>query len=267
MTQQHFGKDYGSNAAENYERFFVPLFGRPVADDLMSFATLKPGERVLDVACGTGVVTRLAAERTGATVTGLDLNPGMIEVAKSATPEDISIEWQQSSAEDMPLPDDAYDVVLCQLSLQFFPDKPAALKEMRRVLAPGGRLILNVPGEMPRLFAIIAVALERHVSPEAAGFLSAVFLLQDPDEVRSLIADAGFQDTTAEASSVALHLPAPAELLWQYLYATPLAETVGKLDDAQLAKLEGEVVEEAQGLVENGGMAIQQSIVVATARK
>ncbi len=137
MTQQHFGKDYGSNAAENYERFFVPLFGRPVADDLMGVAALKPGERVLDVACGTGVVTRLAAERTGATVTGLDLNPGMIEVAKSVTPDNMSIEWHQSSAEEMPLPDDAYDVVLCQLSLQFFPDKPAALKEMRRVLAPG----------------------------------------------------------------------------------------------------------------------------------
>jgi ubiquinone/menaquinone biosynthesis C-methylase UbiE len=267
MTQQHFGKDYGSNAAENYERFFVPLFGRPVAGDLMGVAALKPGERVLDVACGTGVVTRLAAERTGATVTGLDLNPGMIEVAKSVTPDNMSIEWHQSSAEEMPLPDDAYDVVLCQLSLQFFPDKPAALKEMRRVLAPGGRLILNVPGEMPRLFAIIDAALERHVSPEAAGFMRAVFLLKDPDEVEALVVGAGFSDVAAEATSTALHLPAPAELLWQYLYATPLAETVGKLDDAQLAKLEDDVVREAQSLVENGEMAIQQSIVIATARK
>ena len=111
MAQQHFGSGYGGNAAENYERYFVPAIGRPVADDLMSVAALKPGERVLDVGCGTGVVTRLAAESTGVTVTGLDMTPGMLEVAKSVTPSDLSIEWHQASADSMPLPDEAYWLV------------------------------------------------------------------------------------------------------------------------------------------------------------
>jgi ubiquinone/menaquinone biosynthesis C-methylase UbiE len=267
LTQQHFGRVYGSNAAENYERYFVPAIGRPVADDLMSVAALQPRERVLDVGCGTGVVTRLAAERTGSTVTGLDMNPGMLEVARSITSPEMSIEWHQSSAEAMPLSDEAYDVVLCGLSLQFFPDKPAALREMRRVLAPGGRLVLNVPGRTPRIFEIMDDALARHVGSEAATFVRAVFSLHDPNEVRSLISDGGFRDVAVQTRTQPLRVPAPEEFLWQYLHATPLAEAVGKMDDERLAALERDVVESAQDLVEDGGIAIQQGIVVATARR
>src|SRR3546814_6159009 len=80
-------------------------------------AALREGERVLDVACGTGVVTRLASEQVGATgaVSGLDVNPGMLAVARAATPEGMSIEWHEANAEAMPLPDASFDVVLCQL--------------------------------------------------------------------------------------------------------------------------------------------------------
>src|SRR3546814_10148611 len=119
-------------------------------------AALREGERVLDVACGTGVVTRLASEQVGATgaVAGLDVNPGMLAVARAATPEGMSIEWHEANAEAMPLPDASFDVVLCQLGLQFMPDRQAALREMRRVLVDGGRLAFNVPGPMPRIFAV-----------------------------------------------------------------------------------------------------------------
>ena len=111
---------------------FHRLLVSPAVERLLA---LQPGERVLDVACGTGAVTRLAAQRVGTTgtVTGIDLNPGMLAVARSATPPEMAIEWHQTSAESMPLPDDAFDVVLCQLGLQFMPDKLAALQEMRRV--------------------------------------------------------------------------------------------------------------------------------------
>src|SRR5690606_10374395 len=83
MAQETFGKSYAGTAAESYQRFFVPSIGAPVADDLIGVANLQPGERVLDVACGTGVVTRLAAARVGAggAVAGLDPNPGMLAVA------------------------------------------------------------------------------------------------------------------------------------------------------------------------------------------
>ena len=147
MKQAYESTNYGGNAPGNYQRFFVPSIGRPVAEDLLAVAHLKPEERVLDVACGTGVVTRLAAERVGpqGRVTGLDLNPGMLEVARSSTPENQPIEWIEANAESMLLEDGAFDVVLCQMGLQFVPNKLAALREMRRVLAPGGRVYINLP--------------------------------------------------------------------------------------------------------------------------
>src|SRR5687767_11990931 len=106
MPATPFFEAYGGSAPENYERYFVPAIGRPLAEDLTETADLRPGERVLDVACGTGVVARLAAERVGAggTVAGLDLNPGMLAVARAITPPQLTIVWHHGSAEAMPLP-------------------------------------------------------------------------------------------------------------------------------------------------------------------
>src|SRR5918999_3106865 len=115
MTQQTSFEHFGGSAPENYERFFVPVIAAPLATELIDIAALRVGERVLGVACGTGVVARLAAERVGATgtVAGIDLNPGMLEVARSVTPPIMTIEWHETSVEAMPLPDEAFDVVLC----------------------------------------------------------------------------------------------------------------------------------------------------------
>ena len=90
---------YGGSAPENYEQYFVPVIGTPLATDLVDVAALRPGERVLDVACGTGVVARLAAERIGATgtVAGIDINPGMLGVARSVTPAGLPIEWHRAA--------------------------------------------------------------------------------------------------------------------------------------------------------------------------
>lgn len=186
MTEHYAGIAYEGNPPANYERYFVPAIGAPLATDLVRLAALRPGERVLDVACGTGVVARFASRQVGdgGTVAGLDVNPGMLAVARSATPPGMRITWHEASAESMPLPTGSFDAVLCQMGLQFVPDKHAALREMWRVLAPGGRLLLNVPGPAPRPFAIMAEALARHVGAEAAGFVKHVFSLYDTSELR-----------------------------------------------------------------------------------
>jgi len=267
LAQHDYGRNFGSNAAENYENYFVPAIGAPVATDLIQVAALNSGERVLDVGCGTGVVTRLAAERTGSRVAGLDLNPGMLAVARSVTPAEMSIDWHEASAETIPLPDEDFDVVLCQMTLQFVPDKPAAVREMHRVLVPGGRLVLNSPGQMQAIFSIMEGALARHLSPEASGFLKAVFSMHDPGEVRDLLTAEGFRDVGVQTKTVPLRLPPPGEFLWQYLHSTPLAENVRQMDDDRLAALERDVVENAKDLVEDGGVTVAQDIVVATGRK
>src|SRR6266516_1977583 len=187
-------KQYGGNAAENYERYFVPTIGIPFATALLDATGLHRGERVLDVACGTGVVTRLAAEQVGpnGTVAGLDINPAMLAVARSVPSSGAAVEWHQASAEQLPLADGSFDVVLSSLGLQFVPDKASALSEMRRVLDPRGRLAIATVGPTPPLFAILEQALARHVNPEVAAFMRAVFSLYEPQELETLASDAGF---------------------------------------------------------------------------
>jgi len=269
MAEQHYGKAYGGNAPANYERFFVPAIGAPLATDLIRLAALRPGERVLDVACGTGVVARLASQRVGATgtVAGLDINPGMLAVARSATPAGMPIEWHEASAETMPLPDAVFDVVLCQMGLQFMPDKHAVLREMQRVLVRGGRLVLNLPGPIPRLFTIMEDVLARHVGPEAAGFINHVFSLHDAAEIQNLVSGAGFHDVAVQADTKSLRLPAPEEFLWQYVHSTPLAGAVAQVDDERRGSLEGEVVAEWQKFVEDRALVLEVRVVVAMARK
>ena len=269
MAEQHFGKAYGGKPPINYERFFVPVIGAPLAIDLVRLAALRPGERVLDVACGTGVVARLASQQVGATgsVAGLDLNSGMLAVARSETPPGTLIEWHEASAEAMPFPDASFDVVLCQMGLEFMPDKHAALREMRRVLVRGGRLILNLPGPTPLLFRIMGEALARHVSIEAARFVDQVFSLYDTAEIQNLVSGAGYHDVSIQSDTKSLSLPAPEAFLWQYVHSTPLAGVVAQVDDDHRGLLERDVVAKWQEFVNDGTLSLQVRIVVATARK
>src|SRR5262249_25147416 len=132
------------NAAELFERYIVPAITALWAADLVQRAAPRPGNRVLDVACGTGVVARLAAKTMGAGhVVGLDINAAMLAVARSQA-AGSPIEWHEASVLQMPFADRSFDLVLCQLGLQFFPDRPRALREMQRVLVPDGRLALSV---------------------------------------------------------------------------------------------------------------------------
>lgn len=268
MALQAYGTSFAGTQAENYQRFFVPAIGAPLADDLIQAADLKTGQRVLDVACGTGVVTRLAAKRVGAkgSVVGLDVNPGMLAVAGAQTPADFAIEWHLASAESMPLADGAFDVVLCQMGLQFVPDRRAALREMRRVLDEGGRALVSVPGPRPPLFAILAEALARHLGPEAAGFVGLVFSLHDADEIEALMRDAGFHEVDVQRSSKTLHLPAPADFLWQYISSTPLAEAAARMDEDEREALERDVYAQWQAFVADGSMVLDVGMATAVAR-
>jgi SAM-dependent methyltransferase len=263
-----FGQTYGGTAPENYQRYFVPAIGGPFAADLIEGAALCPGERVLDVACGTGVVARLAAERVGPTgsVAALDVNPAMLATARSIACSGAAIQWYETSAEAMPLPDAAFDVVLCQLGLQFVADKAAAIREMRRVLAPGGRLLVSTA--LPSaFFDVLDQALARHAGDQAAGFVRMVFLLHDAGTMARLLRDGGFEDVAVRTDGRPLRLPAARDFLWQYVHCTPLAGLLSHLDPARIADLEGEVVRGWQRWSDGAGMECEQRMNVATARK
>ena len=267
MDQHIYGKSYEGDAAQNYQRYFVPTIGAPVADDLMAVANLQPGERVLDVACGTGVVAKLAAAEVGAAgrVVGLDVNPGMLAVAR-ATTEGADIEWCEASAEAMPLPDDAFDAVLCHMGLQFVPDRGQALREARRVLAEGGRLLLGLPGPMPAMFAALADALARHVDPRCARFVEVVFSLHDPDALRDAVTQAGFEDVTVDRTGKRLRLPEPETFLWQYVHGTPLRDVVARATDAQRTALARDVRESWGAWMLDGALTLDVGTTTVHAR-
>jgi ubiquinone/menaquinone biosynthesis C-methylase UbiE len=257
-----------SNAPRNYEQQFVPAVAAPLAVDLIDIASLRLGERVLDVACGTGIVARLAAEHVGATgaVAGVDINPAMLEVARSVMFPSAAIEWHEASAQALPFTNEAFDVVLCQMGLQFFPDKLAALRQMRRVLASEGRLLVNVPGPTPPIFRILAEELERHVNADAAGFVRQVFSLHKTAEMQVLVSGAGFTDISIRASEKKLRLAAPAEFLWQYVQSTPLGGILATLDQERRVALTRDVVARWEPFVEDDVLTLQLGVVVATAR-
>lgn len=180
------------DAAKSYEALFVPaLFGqfaRKVADA----AQVQPGERVLDVACGTGILAREIASRVGsaAGVTGMDPSPGMIAVAKQLAP---AIAWREGVAESLPFPDESFDAVVSQFGLMFFTDRRQALREILRVLAPRGRLAVAVWDSLERMpaFAAEVALLDRMAGRPAADALRAPFVLGDRSELATLFSEAG----------------------------------------------------------------------------
>ncbi len=234
--QQSKGWQLEESSAEAYERYLVPLFFAPGAEYLVELATTGPGERVLDVACGTGIVARRAAPRVGAdgTVVGLELNEGMLEVARKIS-ADIrpAIEWRQGDATEIPFPDAAFDIVFCQQGLQFFSDQPAALREMYRVLVPNGRLALSVlrsiehnPG-----YVALAEALERHVGADAGAMMRSPFSPLSTDELGDLVAGAGFRDVRILIGIGTVRYPSAEEFLRQEGASSPLAGPIEALRD------------------------------------
>ena len=189
-------RTFTGRAAENYERYFVPAIAAPVAAELVRAAGLQAGDRVLDVGCGTGLIARRAAEAVGATgsVSGIDVSPDMIEVAKAIPADGAPIDWRAGDATALPYPDGSFDVVLCQMTLMFLQDRSAAVREMHRVLAPGGRVVINTPGPIQPTFELMEQAIITHISPDLAGFVRMVFSMHDPAEHSALLDEAGFAD-------------------------------------------------------------------------
>jgi ubiquinone/menaquinone biosynthesis C-methylase UbiE len=153
------------------------------------------------------------------------------------------------------------------MSLQFVADRHQGLLEMRRVLTSGGRVVLNVPGPAAPMFDILADAMERHIAPQAQGFVRAVFALNQEAELEKLLKEAGFRQVTIQAGTRELSLPAPRDFLWQYVASTPLAALVTEADEEERSALEREVVAGWQDFASGDGMRYRQRVVVATARR
>ncbi|MFW6031517.1 MAG: methyltransferase domain-containing protein [Myxococcota bacterium] len=180
------------DAANAYETLMVPALVGEWASRVADAAQIRPGHRVLDVACGTGVLGREVAARTGpnGVVVGLDPAPGMLEAAKRLAP---ALEWRHGVAESLPFPDQSFDAVVSQFGLMFFKDRREALREALRVLVPEGRLAVAVWDSLDNIPAYSAevALLDRVAGERAADALRAPFVLGGRDDLTALFEDAG----------------------------------------------------------------------------
>jgi len=181
-------------AAAAYEELHVPALFEQWAVRVVEAAGVRDGDRVLDVACGTGILAREAASRVGphGSVAGVDPNPGMLFVAERLEP---GVRWQEGVAESLPYDDGSFDAVVSQFGLMFFSDRSAALREMARVLAPGGRMAVAVWESLERsqAYPIEVELLERVAGPRAADALRAPFVLGDRTKLEKLLRSAGVE--------------------------------------------------------------------------
>jgi ubiquinone/menaquinone biosynthesis C-methylase UbiE len=214
------------SAPELYQRYLVPAITSLWAADLINRVQVRSGQAVLDVACGTGVVARLAAERMASgRVVGLDFNNGMLVVARSVPTKGASIDWKEGSALNLPFPDSSFDVVLCQLGLQFFPDRPLALREMRRVLVPPGRIGLSVFSAIERTPGAhaFANALDNCLGRNASSIKRAEHIFSKATEVEELMSNGGFEQIKVTTVAVQITFPSVLDYVRFQLIATPMA--------------------------------------------
>jgi SAM-dependent methyltransferase len=214
-------------AAEVYESQFVPALFAEWAPHLVTAGGVAPGQAVLDVACGTGVVARTAADRMAGRgrVVGLDINEGMLAVAKRLRPD---IEWRQGDAAGLPFEPGSFDVVLCQAALMFFPDRAGALGEMARVATDGGTVAVQVWDRLEAQagFGAMYEAFTEHLGPAAAELESSYWVLGDLDLVGSLFEAARLRVTGTRTRVGIVRFDSAEEAVATEIQATPLAERI-----------------------------------------
>lgn len=229
---------------EHYERFAVGRQLRAVAERFLEQVVLRPSDRVLDVACGTGIVARLVAARVPAPsqVVGVDLNAGMVATAQRLGVEaGLSIVWKQGDATALPFASSDFDVVLCQQGLQFIPDRGQALREMRRVLVSGGMVGLNVFGVASEFHVALSEGLSKYADASTAKLSLAPFGLSDPAVLRALFAEAGFREISLRSSSITRRVEPTQEWLLQYSSGLPYAESIVGMEHAARAAMLREI--------------------------
>jgi ubiquinone/menaquinone biosynthesis C-methylase UbiE len=215
--------------AEIYESRFVPRLFAELAPHLVEAGGVAAGHRVLDVACGTGIVARTAADRVGerGSVIGLDLNEAMLVVARRLRPD---LEWRQGDAAQLPFPDASFDIVLCQSALMFFPDPAQALREMARVVTADGTVAIQVFSALDRQagFLPFAEAVARHAGSDAVNLISTYFVHGDPDAFTRLCESAGLKVTGIKSRTITARFDSVDEYVTTEVESTPLVSRISE---------------------------------------
>lgn len=256
-----------------YDEYFVPRLFEPWAKLVLDAAALQRGEALIDVATGPGTVARLAAPLLGpkGRILATDIAKPMLDLAraKPAPHDAAAIEYVESGAAPLAAPSDAFDVLICQQGLQFFPDRPAALREMRRVLKSGGRALIAIWAEIERnqIFDAFHRALRQTVPADLAALITAPFSWHRVSELKTAAEDAGFRDVRVLTRSLPMVLEKGLDQAVRSFSATPVSPGVGALphgtQDAFFARLRDEL----SSLVHHGKVVGEMVSNIIVARR
>lgn len=221
---------FAGSIPEHYDKHLGPVLFEPYAQDLARMLDVMDKGRVLEIACGTGIATRHLRNRLpdGATLVATDLNQPMIDYAKRKLAGVRGIEWQTADAGALPFPDKSFDAVVCQFGLMFVPDKQAAVRETRRVLARGGTYLLNTWDSLERnTFAKIAhETIASFFAKDPPMFYQVPFCMHDQDALRDLLAGGGFGDIRIEPVSLRGESPTARDLGQGLVEGNPVANSI-----------------------------------------
>jgi ubiquinone/menaquinone biosynthesis C-methylase UbiE len=252
--------------AETYEAAFVPSLFAHLAPPLIDAVEVTAGDHVLDVCCGTGIVARTSADRTGPTgrVVGLDLNEAMLTVARRVRPD---LDWRQGDAASLPFPDDSFDVALCQSGLMFVPDPAAAVSELARVVRPQGRVAAQVWSSLDRQAGIqpLADAVAHHAGSDAVGLISTYFRLGDREQFTGLFTQAGLRVTEVRTLPATVRAPSVDAYITTEVESTPLIDRIS--DDVYRRIREEAGAGLARYCDESGTLALPLEAYLVAARR
>ena len=196
MAEQHAA--FVGSIPQNYDRYLGPVFFHHYADDLVARLPVTPGMRVLETACGTGIVTgRLATRLKGiGTLVATDLNEAMFAHGRKQVPGVSGVEWRQADATNLPFPDRSFDAAVTQFGLMFYPDKAAGIREAFRVLKPGGLYLFSVWDRLERnpIARITHETVATFFEKDPPQFYTTPFSLHDPEPTLRWLREAGFAD-------------------------------------------------------------------------
>lgn len=232
--------------AEVYETYMGPTIADPFTRILLGYARPKPGERVLDVACGTGTVARQIAPIVGADgmVVALDISEDMLRVGRTLS--DAPIDWKLGDAAKLGFPDGAFDLVTCQQGLQFFAGRDASAREMRRVLVRGGRAVVSVWQSLRRhpVYEALFEAVARRLHAPLSA-LDVSFSLPEASELQAILMKADFQDIAVFPRSLTVQLPSADDFVrLTTMGAATSVAAFAELDDASRDTVINEVESE-----------------------
>jgi len=267
--QQH--EAFVGSVPPNYDRYLGPLLFHTLADDLASRLPVTPGMRVLEVACGTGIVSERLRRRLGGqgTLVATDLNEAMIAHARGRLPEDQRLEWRQADGTSLPFPDRAFDAVVCQFGLMFFPDKAAGAREAWRVLRPGGLYLFNVWDAIERnpVARITHETLAARFPDDPPQFYRVPFSLHDAGTVRGLLDGAGFVDVRSVPVDAVGESPSAAEAAIGVIEGNPVIGPIASRGPAEVADTLAAVARALAGALGDRPLRAPLHAIVWSARR